>query len=262
MNLSTWKPWHLRWTPEHIRRFWDWYAQHTSLRDEYFSKSVGHSMLDEVRRHIQISGLVVDLGAGPGFVTGHLLAAGLQTLAIDSSKASIEALGQRFGGHPQFRGAQVSEGRLPLEDATADVVLLVETIEHVEATDALALLRDVHRVLRPNGHVVMTTPNGENLTQNEVMCPDCGCVFHRMQHLRSFSSRELAAMAEQANFRTLTSRATYFSPLRGLHRRLEWVRRGIERRGNPHLLYIGRRRGSPLGPEPSGRQATSRVQPT
>ena len=241
MSLPTWKPWHLRWTPEHIRRFWDWYAQHSSLRDEYFSKSVGHSMLDEMRRHIQISGLVVDLGAGPGFLTEHLLAAGLQTLAIDSSSASVETLIRKFGEHPRFQGAQVSEGRIPLEDATADVVLLVETIEHVEATDALALLDDVHRVLRPNGYVVMTTPNRENLKQNEVICPDCGCVFHRMQHVRSFSPGELAAVAEQATFRTLTCRATYFSPLRGVRRMLERVRRAIERRGKPHLLYIGRR---------------------
>lgn len=241
MSTSTWKPWRLRWTAEHIRRFWDWYAQHSSLRDEYFSRSVGHSMLDEVRRHIPISGLVVDLGAGPGFITEHLLAAGHQTIAIDSSSASVEALQQRFAGHPQFRGAQVSEGRIPLEDATADVVLLIETIEHIEVAESLALLSDVHRVLRPNGHLVMTTPNHENLTQNEVMCPDCGCVFHRMQHVRSFSPEELAAVAEQASFRTLTVRATYFSPLRGLHRRLEGVRRGIEHRGYPHLLYIGRR---------------------
>ena len=198
-------------------------------------------MLNEVRRHIHLSGLAVDLGAGPGFITEHLIVAGLRTMAVDSSSASVDALRQRFGGHPLFVGAQVSEGRIPLEDATADVVLLIETIEHIEASEALGLLGDAHRVLRPDGHVVMTTPNGENLAQNEVMCPDCGCVFHRMQHVRSFSAGELAAVAEQANFQTVTSRAIYFSPLRGVHRWLEGVRRRIEDRGNPHLLYIGRR---------------------
>ena len=50
------------------------------------------------------------------------------------------------------------------------------------------LLEEVRRVLRPGGHVIMTTPHREDMGKNEVLCPNCRCVFHRMQHLRSFRS--------------------------------------------------------------------------
>jgi SAM-dependent methyltransferase len=49
-----------------------------------------------------------------------------------------------------------SEG-LPCASASADVLLLSELVEHLP--DALPLLRECYRVLRPGGAVVITTPN-------------------------------------------------------------------------------------------------------
>jgi SAM-dependent methyltransferase len=49
--------------------------------------------------------------------------------------------------------------RSTLPDASFDIVVAVEVLEHVEA-DAL-FVRQVERVLRPGGVFVMTTPNGD-----------------------------------------------------------------------------------------------------
>jgi SAM-dependent methyltransferase len=198
-------------------------------------------MLDEMSRHIPMTGIFVDLGAGPGFVTERLLAHGIKTYAFDSSPKSVEALRVRFGAHPNLLGAGVSEGVIPLDDGAADAVLLIETIEHVDEVDGQSLLGEVSRVLHPGGYVVMTTPHREDLGLSEVFCPNCQCVFHRMQHLRSFGTAELSRTAERAHFQTVTCRSTYFSPLRGLHRALERIRRRVERIPDPHLLYIGQR---------------------
>lgn len=241
MPSPTVKPWPLRWTPEHIQRFWDWYTQNQALRSEYLSRVLGHSLLDEVSKHINMSGILVDLGAGPGFLTERLLVRGIRTYAFDSSPKSIDALRERLGSHPLLLGASVSTTRIPLGDGVADVVLLVETMEHIDESDSQSLLGEVRRVLRPGGFVVMTTPHREELGKSEVLCPHCGCVFHRMQHLRSFGAEELAATAERAEFRTVVCRSTYFSSYHGLHRMLEKLRRRVERLANPHLLYIGQR---------------------
>ena len=241
MSWSPAKPWRLEWTPDRIRAFWDWYCEHPALQSEYCSNSLGDSMLDQMGKRIRMSGTFVDLGAGPGFVTERLLARGINTYAFDSSPRSVESLRARFGSHPFLLGASVSNRRIPLDDGTADVVLLIETIEHLEEGDGRLLLEEVRRVLRPDGHVIMTTPHREDMGKSEVLCPNCGCIFHRMQHLRSFGVVDLKATAERALFQTVVCRATYFSPYHGLHRRLERIRRRIERLSNPHLLYIGQR---------------------
>lgn len=48
-------------------------------------------------------------------------------------------------------------GRLPVADATFDVITSFETLEHVP--DAEAMLRELRRVLRPDGTLVLSTPN-------------------------------------------------------------------------------------------------------
>jgi len=49
--------------------------------------------------------------------------------------------------------------RTSLPDMTYDGVVSVEVIEHVP--DDSAFVRQIHRVLKPGGAVIMTTPNGE-----------------------------------------------------------------------------------------------------
>ncbi len=48
-------------------------------------------------------------------------------------------------------------GRLPFEDESLDAAVSIEVIEHVE--DQFAFLRELARVVRPGGRVIVTTPN-------------------------------------------------------------------------------------------------------
>ena len=48
-------------------------------------------------------------------------------------------------------------GRLPWDDASFDAVVSIEVIEHVE--DQFGFLRELTRICRPGGTVIVTTPN-------------------------------------------------------------------------------------------------------
>lgn len=54
------------------------------------------------------------------------------------------------------------DGRLPFEDDTFDAVVSIEVIEHVE--DQFEFLRELVRIARPGGRIVVTTPNVRNLS--------------------------------------------------------------------------------------------------
>jgi len=71
----------------------------------------------------------------------------------------------RHAGFPpelEFLATDLDAGRVPLPDASADVVLCAETIEHVE--NPRALVRELVRIVRPRGWVVLTTPNQLSLS--------------------------------------------------------------------------------------------------
>ena len=67
----------------------------------------------------------------------------------------------RYEGFPESPQARFRKGdlnqRLPVEDAAADVVVAIETIEHLE--NPRALFRELVRTVRPGGLLLVTTPN-------------------------------------------------------------------------------------------------------
>ena len=238
-------PWRIEWTAEQIADYWTWAAGAPAMRDNYFTKLVGHDVLRVIRNRISFLEPVLDLGAGPGDLTTLLLDAGYETWAAENSEPLLAVLRERFSTHPRFRGAVLSGDRIDYPTASAGTVLLIETIEHLPQPVLAALLAEIARVLVPGGALVVTTPNAEALEDATFMCPSCHCLYHKNQHMQSLTAASVRALVEPHGFATAYAGATRFSPLRGLHRRLEALRRRVEGlRDDEHLLYIGIKGGA------------------
>jgi SAM-dependent methyltransferase len=232
----------IEWTPEAVQRFWDWFGSNPALTHLYFSLKYGDSLLEQTSRVIPLRGRLLDVGCGPGHLVEKALDRGLQAVGVDSSAGSVEALRQRLGGRPGFLGAHVSQGlRVPLPDGSADIVTVIETVEHLDDPTLAALVREAARLAAPGGHVVVTTPNQENLPELETMCPSCGCVFHQYQHVRSFTPDALRAHMEAAGLVTVSCRPVLFSALPRWARPLERLAYPRLKGKLPHMLYVGRR---------------------
>jgi predicted SAM-dependent methyltransferase len=65
-----------------------------------------------------------------------------------------------YGEHQDlhYRQFNVERQQFPYPDETFDGVLFCEVLEHL-TTDPMAALAEMHRVLKPNGWLLITTPN-------------------------------------------------------------------------------------------------------
>ncbi len=101
----------------------------------------------EIRR-----GRAVDLGAGSGALAVRLRAFGFAVLAVDTDTERFRAdvVFQRLDLNQLDFASALGEGRF-------DFVAAVEVIEHLE--NSIGFLRNVCRLLKPDGVAVITTPN-------------------------------------------------------------------------------------------------------
>jgi SAM-dependent methyltransferase len=99
---------------------------------------------------------VLEIGATPGQFTAILVEAGYRVRAVDLFPEQREALWRKLGVEVQF--CNLDEQPLPYPDASFDAVVFSEVIEHLTSSP-LHALKEMARVLRPNGRIIITTPN-------------------------------------------------------------------------------------------------------
>ncbi len=107
-----------------------------------------------------VAGLrALDAGCGPGFYAEELVARGAEVVAIDVSEPMLELARQRLGESARVVRADLNEP-LPFAAEEFDLVLCPLVIHHVD--DRAACLREFFRVLRPDGHAVLSTQHPTN----------------------------------------------------------------------------------------------------
>ena len=99
---------------------------------------------------------VLEIGATPGQFTAILRQAGYEVDAVDLFPDQRAELWRSLGVEVRF--CNLDEQPLPYGDADFDAVVFSEVIEHL-AGSPLAPIREMARVLRPGGRLIITTPN-------------------------------------------------------------------------------------------------------
>ena len=243
----------VEWTPEKVARFWNFESQNEAKKGEYFTRQVGDALIRLARMNIALTEPVLDYGAGVGCLTERLVMEGLRCAACDFSPASVEALVRRMEGQSPFLGCALLKtlpSAMPAD--TYGTVFLIETLEHLLPDWRRSTLQEVWRVLKPGGRVIVTVPHAEPLDAAKVMCPDCGALFHRVQHVASFNAKTLSAIMAEHGFSEVLCKPVCLAMLKDemqekSRRFRRWGRRILtrlrllspSREATPNLIYIG-----------------------
>lgn len=102
---------------------------------------------------------LLDLGAGDGYITAVLAAAAGARLAVPVDVGRPEPLAAR--PRPVTPVTAGLSRPLPFRDGAFDLVVTLETIEHLLDPDGF--LAEIHRVLMPGGVLVLSTPRLDSL---------------------------------------------------------------------------------------------------
>jgi 2-polyprenyl-3-methyl-5-hydroxy-6-metoxy-1,4-benzoquinol methylase len=116
-----------------------------------------------VREHFPTDrdAVVLDLGCGHGALLHFARAAGYTNLSgVDGSPQQIAAA-QRLGIEGVAEG-DLRDTLAAQADASLDVVVAFDVIEHFTRDELLPFVDQVHRVLKPGGCWIIHVPNGES----------------------------------------------------------------------------------------------------
>jgi SAM-dependent methyltransferase len=98
----------------------------------------------------------LDLGCGPGLYAEELVERGARrVVGVDASATMVRLAGERVRGPVQFRQHDLQTPMTWVGDGEFDVALMPLVLHHLD--NRIAALRDVARVLRSGGRLVVST---------------------------------------------------------------------------------------------------------
>ncbi len=128
-----------------------------------------------------IHGNVLEVGCGEGRGVELVAPKAASYTGVDKIRQVIDRL---KAGHPQYDFRQmVIPPFTGLDDGSFDIVVSFQVIEHIK--DDLGYLKEIHRVLKPGGKALITTPNiKKSLSRNP-------------WHIREYTAEQLTELANK-----------------------------------------------------------------
>lgn len=145
---------------------------------------------------------VLDIACGEGYGSNLLAQKALHVTGMDIDKSSIEKAKEKYSkSNIEFKVSTAEKILAP--DNEFDLVVSFETIEHLE--EHAQLMRELKRVLKPEGLVIISTPDKMNYSDNR----NYKNPFHKKELYRN----EFEALLKTAftEIKVLSQQTTYSS---------------------------------------------------
>jgi SAM-dependent methyltransferase len=131
---------------------------------------------------------VLDAGCGEGYGASLLSRCTDLVLGVDYDRATVTHAAVTY---PEARFVRSNLAALPLASASIDTVVCLQVIEHL--WDHQQFLAECRRVLRPEGRLLLSTPNRLTFSPGEQEPTN-------LFHSHEFTAGELASLVRSADF--------------------------------------------------------------
>lgn len=136
----------------------DFFEEHAGVRDLESRQRKARKIARALREHAGFAldhAVGLDVGCSSGLITAELAPLFRLLLGGDYDLPALRHAPRPAGVPLAF--AQVDAMRMPLNEASIDIVICAQVYEHVPDDERLAA--EIHRVLRPGGLVFFSGPN-------------------------------------------------------------------------------------------------------
>jgi len=205
------------------RRWSDLYRGDPVNAEDHFFRQRCEFAASYVLRRCDPTAAILDLGCGSGPVTAALRRRGRRVIALDYSLDMLrlaEARLEREGVDPGGLVQGDSE-HLPLASASIDAIVCLGVISYVQ--DYRTVIREIRRVLKPDGRLVLSTRNVWNPRFSDPIEPVRAAVRRLRRSLngrggtvigRFLSPREVQRRLQAEGFAVEAFTGIGFGPLR------------------------------------------------
>lgn len=151
---------------------------------------------------------ILEIGAVPGHFTVLLKRLGYNVTGVDIDPDRVKSLWTKY--NILVKKADIEKDPLPIPSDSCDIVLFVEVIEHLRI-NPLYTLRELYRVLKPGGRIILSTPNitplnkldfllGRDYQEDPVEAFKKLETLGHMGHIRLYTLREIRSLLRYAGF--------------------------------------------------------------
>lgn len=198
------------------------YSNYGRFDHAWFAKK----QLQAINRYHPQRGVILDIGCATGEFLSYTQQAGWSSLGLEISEWACK--------QAQEKGLDVRQIDLlhaRLEEKAVDVITLFDVIEHV--ADPISYLHECRRILKPNGLLVIETPNIRALSTRIYSKPSI--ILQPHAHVVLFSPSTIQGALATSNFKILELRTL---PLcRSYTKGLLWIVSVLAKKGLSRLDY-------------------------
>lgn len=157
------------------------------MRAGFFTEAMRDAAIAQAA--LPAGAVVADVGTGTGFVPAGLIGKAAQIVGFDASAEMLAVARRRFAGNPEVAFQETDGEKLPAENDSFDAVFANMFLHH--APDPAGAIREMVRVLRPGGRLIVTDLDSHGQEWMRVEMADEWLGFDREEMRRWYAAAGL-----------------------------------------------------------------------